>query len=302
MSPGNRGTSGDPNRSEPAPGRGNARVAARFGMRHSRPIPRRSCARGRARACAFTLIEMLVVIVIIAILVALVLPAMAKARDSARGVECLTRIKQWAIAFEEYADDNEGLMPREGFHDDGQVWWNNWNQIRNPQSQDVWYNALSDYVSVPSAASYGSALARLSFYERASSFHCPSARFPKSANTPTFQIALFSIAMNSQLIEPPDDVPTASIFKITRPSTTVLFLDNLLEGEARVVEQQSWNDLGQPAAMASRFSGVRHGKGGNLAFADGSARWFRGIEVVETKGPNRGWAVWPSAEITWHLE
>jgi prepilin-type N-terminal cleavage/methylation domain-containing protein/prepilin-type processing-associated H-X9-DG protein len=248
----------------------------------------------------FTLIELLVVIAIIVVLAGLILPALAKAKSSARRVECLSRMKQWGLGFQSYADDNEGVMPREGFHSTGQVWWNNWNQIRNNQSQDVWYNALSNHVNMPPAASYGSATARLSFYDRSSFFHCPSSRFPGSANTPTFQIALFSIAMNSQLIEPPD-VPTGHISRIIRPSNTVLFLDNLLEGESRVVDQQAWDELGQPASMASRFASVRHGKGGNLVFADGSGRWFAGHQVVETQGQNRGGIIWPESEIAWHL-
>jgi len=106
--------------------------------------------------------------------------------------------------------------------------------------------------------------------------------------------------MNSQLIEPPD-VPTTSISRIARPSNTVLFLDNLLEGEGRVADQQAWTELGQPASMANRFAGVRHGKGGNLVFADGSGSWFASHRVVETQGPNRGWIIWPENEIVWHL-
>jgi prepilin-type N-terminal cleavage/methylation domain-containing protein/prepilin-type processing-associated H-X9-DG protein len=252
------------------------------------------------RRRAFTLIELLVVIAIIAVLAALLLPALAKAKAAARDVECISRMKQWSLAFLSYTDENEGQLPREGYHDAGQVFWNNWNQVRNPKSRDVWYNVLSNHVGVPSAASYGGATERLSFYERSSFFHCPSAKFPSSASTPTFLIALFSIAMNSQLIELPD-VPTVAFTKITRPSNTVLFLDNLLEGEARVVDQQAWDNLGQPAATANRFAGRRHSQGGNLAFADGHVTWFRGDKVVETEGSLRGWIRLPEDEIVWHL-
>ena len=243
------------------------------------------------------------VIAIIAVLAALLLPALAKAKAGARRVECISRMKQWTLAFLTYTDENEGQLPREGYHNTGKTFWNNWNQIRNAQSEDVWYNALSNHVGVLSAASYGGATERLSFYERSSFFHCPSATFPSSASTPTFQIALFSIAMNSQLIESPN-VPTVSFAKITRPSHTVLFLDNLLEEEARVMDQQAWANLGQPAATADRFAGRRHGRGGNLAFADGSVSWFQGHQVVETdegKGKIPGWIRLPEDEIIWHL-
>jgi prepilin-type N-terminal cleavage/methylation domain-containing protein/prepilin-type processing-associated H-X9-DG protein len=259
-------------------------------QRHNRPPVR-----------AFTLIELLVVIAVIAILAALLLPALAHAKAKARQTECFSRMRQWSIGFIAYAEDNDGWIPREGLSPDGNVNWNNWNAVRNLQSSDVWYNALSNHVGVPSAASYGAVDKRPEFYERTSLFQCPSAVIPKS--TPL--IALFSVAMNSQLIEPdspPDPTTHSTQFsRITRPSYTVLFLDNLLEGEKLVTPQQALRDKGQPAAMASRFAGVRHGRGGNLAFADGSVRWLRGDKVVETTGPGAGFQKLPEEDVVWNV-
>jgi prepilin-type N-terminal cleavage/methylation domain-containing protein/prepilin-type processing-associated H-X9-DG protein len=73
----------------------------------------RACPHARtANPRGFTLVELLVVIGIIAVLISLLLPALGRAREQAKNVQCLSNLQQIGLAMQMYMGNSKGvLMP-----------------------------------------------------------------------------------------------------------------------------------------------------------------------------------------------
>lgn len=173
-----------------------------------------------------------------------------------------------------FANDNDDQLPREDAADGV----NSWALAANPTNSCVWYNASAKEAGVHTLSDYASSAASQPlFYER-NLFTCPAAKFDPAKKVLN---PLFSIAMNSKLI---DLNPIGRLSDIQQPTRTALFLESGVPGEDRYFvgmtgQQTEYN--GQPKAFASRFS-ARHGKAGNLVFADGHAQTYPGNKVVNT--------------------
>ena len=65
----------------------------------------------QAKRAAFTLIELLVVIAIIAILAFLLLPALARAKESAYKAKCVSNLRQLGLSLSLYTAENSEKFP-----------------------------------------------------------------------------------------------------------------------------------------------------------------------------------------------
>jgi prepilin-type processing-associated H-X9-DG protein/prepilin-type N-terminal cleavage/methylation domain-containing protein len=91
---------------------------------------------------AFTLVELLVVIGIISILIAMLLPALNKARQAAKAVQCASNMRQIGQAVQMYVNDNQGWIP--GWH--LSEWPKTFGPDPDQHNNPYWWQGLAPYV------------------------------------------------------------------------------------------------------------------------------------------------------------
>ncbi len=221
------------------------------------------------RKTNFTLIELMVVIAIIAILMAILLPALKKARDSAKAIICSNNERQIHSCWSSYVNDYAGALPA---YSTG-VWDGVWSSASGARQ---WPALMIDQLA-PAVYYSGQYL-----FKGDSVLLCPLMQF-YSGNS---HISYVTYGMNTygiggSSVNP--GVPYRNIAQVKIPDKLVAFGDSNLESSG--APQLGYYTMDTNLNFTTRF---RHSRKMNIVLCDGHVE-FHGTQFMNVSAIPGTW-------------
>ncbi|WP_165225221.1 DUF1559 family PulG-like putative transporter [Aquisphaera insulae] len=213
-----------------------------------------------AGGARFGCIEGLVCLGLILLLAALLLPATRSARGAARRAQCVTNLKQIALALRNYADAEGAFPPACTFDADGRR-LHSWRTLIWPYLND--HDAF--YATVDLSKPWDDPVNRKAAENMPSTYRCPSSKAPRNTT------AYLASAGPSAFLDPEKPRRLAEITDGTDATLAVIEAD-----EGHAVPWMAPIDADETTILSiTPDSTLVHPVGVNAAFGDGSVKFLK---------------------------